>query len=115
MLVSKAIKLNKIIMLQQLILNVYQSKRIKIPLRPDLFIDKEDIVNIQDPTQKLFYLHFAVNKNITISLDSFVNRELSTIEKMAIAIYARYFKANDTFNHLIEIYPEIMTSELWFE
>lgn len=102
-------------MLQQLMLNIYQGRHTKIPLRPDLFIDREDMVNITDQTQMLFYLHFAINKNVSVSLDTFVDRELSTIEKMAVAIYARYFKANDVLKELVEIYPEIMMTEMWFE
>jgi hypothetical protein len=114
MLVSSVIKTSKIIVLQQLIINTYRGIFSKLPTRPDLFLDGDDVKAQTNPVDKLLYLHFSNNKDVMVPLNSFLDRQLTTVDKLALAVYTRYFKPNEILLELLDAYPEIEDTSLWF-
>ena len=118
MMVNEAIKLEKVVMLQQLIIKLRRnrtSKNVKLPSSPDLFIGKSDIPVDCPMNEKLIYFYFLENKDLEISLESFMNKELDDLDCMALAVYQKYFPITDKFRDLTFSYPAIAREEEWFE
>jgi len=114
MMVSGAIKLQKIVLLQQQIIRLYNNKEIRLPLTPDLFLNKNDIPKDVSVTERLIYCYFLENKNIKVSIKEFIERKLTYIDFLALAVYKKYFPTCEILECLLEAYPEINHDELWF-
>lgn len=114
MMVSGAIKLQKIVLLQQQIIRLYCNKELRLPLTPDLFLNKNDIPKDASVSEKLIYCYFLENKNIKVSIKEFTERELTYIDFVALAIYRKYFPTCESLEYLLKVYPEIEQDELWF-
>lgn len=114
MMVSGAIKLQKIVLLQQQIIRLHNNKEIRLPLTPDLFLNKNDIPNDASVKERLIYCYFLENKNIKVSIKEFTERRLTYFDFIALAVYRKYFPTCEILESLLEQYPEIDQDELWF-
>lgn len=113
-MVSGAIKLQKIVLLQQQIIRLHNGRDVKLPTTPDLFLSKNDIPSDASASEKLIYCYFLDNKNIRVSIREFVDRKLAYIDLVALAVYKKYFPVCDILEYLLEEYPEIQDDEQWF-
>lgn len=115
MMVSDVIKLQQVVMFQQVMLRLYSSGEVKLPKQPDLFMKHSDIPTDCSASEKLLYFYFMENKTLKVSLESFMDRNLSNIDLVALSIYSKYFPRSKELEELIETYVEILDDERWYE
>jgi len=115
MMVSEAVKLQKVVMFQQMMIKLYRGESMRLPRRPDLFMKQSDIPIDCTVSEKLLYYYFMENKTIRISLESYLNRNLSEFDLMALSIYSKYFPLSQELIELIESHEEILNDERWYE
>jgi hypothetical protein len=107
MMVNEAIKLQKVVMLQQLMIKLRRNEvanDVRLPSSPDLFIVKSDIPADCPMNEKLIYFYFLENKDLEISLEPFMNKELDALAYRALTVYQKYFPVTDEFRDLISSY-----------
>lgn len=114
MMVTKVIKHQQIIMLQQHIICLYRGERSSLPKTPDLFLEKADLPETTNTSELLIYYYFLRDKNIPISLDYYSSRELNWFDCLALLIYQKFFPSSNQLKELIDDNPYLTEDHNWF-